>query len=99
MKTIYQLLTILLLSTLVNCTKESSSFGASGGAGGSTARFTIAGNYLYVVDNVALKAFDISNNTAPVYKSKTDIGVNIETIFLTRINYLSAPLHPCISTR
>ncbi|HEV8273181.1 MAG TPA: hypothetical protein VGQ04_17830 [Chitinophagaceae bacterium] len=82
MKTIYQLLTILLLSALVNCTKESTSFGANAnGAGGSTARFTIAGNYLYVVDNVALKSFDISNNTAPVYKSKTDIGVNIETIF------------------
>jgi hypothetical protein len=52
------------------------------GAGGSTARFTIAGNYLYVVDNISLKAFDISaNNSNPVYKSKTEIGVNIETIF------------------
>jgi len=54
---------------------------ASTGAGGSTARFTIAGNYLYVVDNVSLKAFDISSNNSPVYKSKTEIGVNIETIF------------------
>jgi len=54
---------------------------ASTGAGGSTARFTIAGNYLYVVDNLSLKAFDISSNTTPVYKSKTEIGINIETIF------------------
>lgn len=52
------------------------------GVGGSTARFTIAGNFLYVVDNTSLKAFDISNpNTAPVLKSKTAIGINIETIF------------------
>ena len=82
MKTIYQLLFILLLAGLINCTKDSASLGgATSGAGGSTARFTISGNYLYVVDNVALKSFDISNNSSPVYKSKVDIGVNIETIF------------------
>ena len=34
-----------------------------------------------MVDNVSLKAFDISSNTTPVYKSKTEIGINIETIF------------------
>lgn len=54
---------------------------SANGAGGSTARFTIAGNYLYVVDNTSLKAFDISTNNAPVFKSKTEIGLNIETIF------------------
>jgi len=83
MKTLYHLITLVALSTLVSCTKESASVNgaASAGAGGSTARFTIAGNYLYVVDNLALKAFDISTNNSPVYKSKTDIGLNIETIF------------------
>ena len=83
MKTIYYIISIFTLSTLLNCTKgEMSANGAaSTGAGGSTARFTIAGNYLYVVDNVSLKAFDITSNASPVYKSKTDIGINIETIF------------------
>jgi len=83
MKTLYYIISIFTLSTLMNCTKETMSAdgGASTGAGGSTARFTIAGNYLYVVDNVSLKAFDISSNTSPVYKSKTEIGINIETIF------------------
>ncbi len=81
MKTLYHLIAIFFLSALISCTKESTSAGASVGAGGSTARFTIAGNYLYVVDNVSLKAFDISSNTTPVYKSKTEIGINIETIF------------------
>ena len=83
MKTLYHLITLVALSTLVSCTKESASVNgaASAGAGGSTARFTIAGNYLYVVDNLTLKAFDISTNNSPVYKSKTDIGLNIETIF------------------
>jgi len=82
MKTIYQLLIIILLTGLINCTKESAFVGGNTtGASGSTARFTTSGNYLYVVDNVSLKSFDISNNTNPVYKSKTDIGINIETIF------------------
>ena len=81
MKTLYNLIAIFILSALISCTKETASAGASTGAGGSTARFTIAGNYLYVVDNVSLKAFDISSNTTPVFKSKTEIGINIETIF------------------
>jgi hypothetical protein len=82
MKTLYHVIAIFILSALISCTKDSASAnGASAGAGGSTARFTIAGNYLYVVDNLSLKAFDISSNTTPVYKSKTEIGINIETIF------------------
>ena len=84
MKTFYHLIVIFALSALISCTKESASVNGASfatGAGGSTARFTIAGNYLYVVDNLSLKAFDISTNNSPVYKSKTDIGVNIETIF------------------
>ena len=83
MKTLYHLIAIFTLSASISCTKETASANgaASAGAGGSTARFTIAGNYLYVVDNLSLKAFDISSNTTPVYKSKTEIGINIETIF------------------
>ena len=82
MKTLYHLIAIFFLSIFTSCSKEmTSAGGASAGAGGSTARFTIAGNYLYVVDNLSLKAFDISSNTSAVYKSKTDIGINIETIF------------------
>jgi hypothetical protein len=79
-----RLLIILITTVLLNsCTKDSAGGAAqANGAGGSTARFTIAGNYLYVVDNTSLKAFDISNiNSAPVLKSVTDVGINIETIF------------------
>ena len=83
MKTFNTILFIFLMTGFMNCTKESAN--ASGnpqaGAGGSTARFTIAGNYLYVVDHTSVKSFDISNNSSPVYKTKTEIGVNIETIF------------------
>ncbi|MES1220151.1 MAG: hypothetical protein ABUT20_31905 [Bacteroidota bacterium] len=84
MKTIF---TIILLSTFIfsinSCNKESSNAAGNpqSGAGGSTARFTIAGNYLYVVDHTSVKSFDISNQSNPVLKSKTEIGINIETIF------------------
>ncbi len=84
MKTTNLILLFLLLSVLINsCTKESTNASASSqsGAGGSTARFTIAGNYLYVVDHTSLKSFDISNQSNPIFKSKTEIGINIETIF------------------
>src|SRR5688572_12446128 len=79
--------TLILVVTAIllcnSCTKENASAAAaSNGAGGSTARFTIAGNFLYVVDNTSLKTFDISNTSvAPVLRSVTNIGINIETIF------------------
>ena len=80
-KNVIIILSIVLL--LNSCSKESASNNASSsGAGGSTARFTIAGNFLYVVDNTSIKAFDISNPAAaPVLKSTTNVGVNIESIF------------------
>lgn len=73
---------IFIILFFGNCNKESNSAtSTSTGAGGSTARFTISGNYLYVVDHTSLKAFEISNPQKPVYKSKTEVGINIETIF------------------
>lgn len=81
----YILIALLITSLFFQCSKDSTGNNAAGmnsqGAGGSTARFTIAGNYLYVVDNVSLKSFDISNPDNPVYKDKTEVGLNIETIF------------------
>lgn len=79
--TLFFICFIVLLFT--NCNKESAAGAATGtGAGGSTARFTISGNYLYVVDNTSLKTFDISNATvSPLLKATTDVGINVETIF------------------
>src|SRR5436190_4042203 len=84
MKTINSILLICLAIVLfISCNKDSANITANSqsGAGGSTAKFTIAGNYLYVVDHTSLKSFDISNQANPVFKSKTEIGINIETIF------------------
>jgi hypothetical protein len=55
---------------------------ATAGVGGSMARFTVNGNYLYTVDNSNLHTFDISNLSNPSEISNNTIGwANIETIF------------------
>ncbi len=83
-KSIFALLCISLLS--LKCEKQSvsnssSSGESSTGQGGSLARFTIVGNYLYTVDDQQLKVFDIQTPDAPVLKNTQDVGFEIETIF------------------
>jgi len=52
------------------------------GAGGSTSRMTIAGNYLYIVSTSSLYTYDISQPSNTVLVSQQPIGLgNIETIF------------------
>lgn len=77
---------LLILPLLfIQCAKDSSlspqiSYNNSG-AGGSLARFAIAGNYLYSVDDQKLNVFDISTPRNPVLKNTEDVGFAIETIF------------------
>jgi hypothetical protein len=55
---------------------------ATSGVGGSMARFTINGNYLYTVDNSNLHTFDINDLSNPNEIANSNIGwANIETIF------------------
>jgi hypothetical protein len=69
----------------INCGKisaDASSFSSgTTGTGGSTARFTIIGNYLYTVDKTDLKVFSIINLAEPVLKNTLSVGFEIETIF------------------
>lgn len=51
------------------------------GAGGSMARFAIAGNHLYSVTQTDLNVFDIQTAQQPAFTNKVNIGWNIETIF------------------
>jgi hypothetical protein len=63
-------------------TNRENALGGSGtGTGGSMARFTIVGEYLYVVDQTSLEVFDLSQPQAPVSAARVDIGWGIETIF------------------
>jgi hypothetical protein len=50
--------------------------------GGSTAKFTISGNYLYAIDNINLTTFDISDETEIVLLHKLTLNtIQLETIF------------------
>lgn len=63
------------------CTKDSAGLATTAGAGGSLARFAIAGNYLYTVDEMDLKVYDISSPGNPQLKNSVRVGFNIETIY------------------
>lgn len=92
-----KILYLLLLSTaplifLNSCSKDAGmntsnpdNIGGTG-TGGSLARFTIAGSYLYLVDEKNITTIDISDPTNPQTKSKVNIGMDIETIFPYRGN-------------
>lgn len=51
------------------------------GQGGSMARFTLAKEYLYTVDESRLHLFDVSDTQAPSYITHIPLGWGIETIF------------------
>ena len=72
-----------LIGFLAACEKsDGSGLPSTGtGQGGSTARFTILGQYLYVVDNASLKSYSLENPTAPEYRSAVQIDDVVETIY------------------
>lgn len=51
------------------------------GIGGSMARFAINGQVLYIVDEMNMHVYDISNAAMPNYVNQISIGMGIETIF------------------
>lgn len=65
---------------LSNTTSAESS-NSNSGIGGSFARFTISGNYLYTVGRRTLSSFDLSNTSDPQLVSTEDLERGIETIF------------------
>lgn len=76
---------LILLCSGWSCSKDSGgNFSTSAnpaGQGGSLARFTIVGNYLYTVDKQNLKVFSISDAANPVLKNTVAAGFDIETIY------------------
>ncbi|WP_430816624.1 LVIVD repeat-containing protein [Carboxylicivirga sp. RSCT41] len=51
------------------------------GTGGSMARFTLYGDYLYAIDNASLHLFDVSDNSNPNFTKQIPISWQIETLF------------------
>lgn len=80
-----KLLILLVLGFLVSCSTENAG-GPNGdakgdGVGGSLARFTLAGDFLYTVDEQSLRIFDISNRDKPQFVNEKHIGFDIETLY------------------
>jgi hypothetical protein len=83
---IFYTLAVVLIITIMGCAKGSDvssvSINSGGtGTGGSTARFTIVGNYLYTVDKQNLNVFNIANAADPILRTVIPVGFEIETIF------------------
>jgi hypothetical protein len=77
---------VILLAAL-SCQQNGSDSPSPGsGVGGSTARFTISGNTLYIVGATTLQAYDVTNSSDPRPGAKTTIGTGVETIFPYRNN-------------
>jgi hypothetical protein len=51
------------------------------GQGGSLARFTIANDHLYIVDDKKLYTYSLANSTTPVLTNNQQISTDIETIY------------------
>lgn len=77
----------LLLSLIWSCDKTgadaTSAMAAAGGngSGGSLARFTLFGNFLYTVDKQSLRVYDVSNPAQPVFRRTVPVGFDVETIY------------------
>lgn len=75
----------LLAFFVLSCAEDSADISAAAssgtGVGGSLARFTIIGDYLYTVDNTTLATFDISAPEAPQKIDETVVTQGVETIF------------------
>ncbi|SDD96259.1 LVIVD repeat-containing protein [Niabella drilacis] len=77
-------LAILAIGGLIlaaGCSKGDNAPPSGSGAGGSTARMTISGNYLYLVNSSSLQTYDISNPAQMLLLNTQNVGWNIETIF------------------
>jgi hypothetical protein len=80
--------TIFFAMLISGCSGSGSSDGSSGGdtgsntgRGGSTARMTIVGDYLYAIAGSAVQLFDISQPQAPNPWTKVQVEWDIETLF------------------
>jgi hypothetical protein len=83
MKRLFSLYFVVIL-VLFSCEKSSdnsSALSSGTGAGGSLAKFTISGNYLYAVSSHYIYTIDISNPANPIRTNQTQLSFDMETIY------------------
>lgn len=84
MKLLKYSLLIITVGFLGACSKSdnaASADSAAVGKGGSLARFTIANDRLYVVDDLKLNTYSLDNPNSPKMTSSVILGEDIETIY------------------
>lgn len=83
MKNLYSAIVLaVLMSACGGFASEDGNFEPGGvSQGGSLSRFTIVGDYLYIVNDFSLVPIDISSLSSPVKLETQNLGVGIETIF------------------
>ena len=83
MKKIFKIIVTILF--FIGCSQENNDVNSpesgSDGQGGSLAKFTLKGNYLYTVDEFKLTVFNIAEEKNPVEVNEEYIGFDIETLF------------------
>lgn len=83
----FSILTSVIVLALLGCTKSESAINDGGyhgtetGQAGSMAKFTISGDYLFIINDSALFVYDVTNEENPVQVSKLDVDFGIETVF------------------
>lgn len=79
----------VILFVAFACTKDNSVSnsetsgvpGSDAGQGGSMAKFSISGNYLFIINDYQIKVYDISNDASPQEISTLNVEFGIETVF------------------
>lgn len=87
----YVLFIAILAFVAFACTKDNSTSssndstgvpGGESGQGGSMAKFSISGNYLFIINEYQLKVFDITDENNPLSLSTVNVDFGIETVFI-----------------
>lgn len=75
-------LIMILVAALLACDDSGDPTALTPGKAGSLARFAMSATYLYAVDEQSLNVYKINSNGALEKRNQTQIGVNVETIFI-----------------
>lgn len=78
--TLFLLALLFSFAGMVGCSKSEVT-NVGGGKGGSMARFTLAGDRLYLAHKDTVRIVDVTNAVAPSYVGKVGIQSQSETIF------------------
>ena len=82
MKWLYSFTILFITAFIFSCEKSGDRRSANNtGAGGSLAKFTIVGNYIYAVSSHYLYSVDISDPAKPVNAGQTALNFDMETIY------------------